>query len=93
AAQGEAAVDLAVGEAASPWAASLQSRLEVAHTHRANLDRIKDKQADTIEDLKAKIEDLRNEIVSKDKLIEDLKEVVDDVKAMVNRPIPTEVNG
>ncbi|KAK0524319.1 hypothetical protein OC835_005961 [Tilletia horrida] len=89
AAQGEAAVDLAVGEAASSLVASLQSRLEAAHTHRANLDKIKDKQAGTIEDLKVEIEDLRNEIARKDKLIEDLKEVFDDVKAMVNRPIPS----
>ncbi|KAK0541675.1 hypothetical protein OC844_007999, partial [Tilletia horrida] len=50
---------------------------------------IKDKQAGTIEDLKVEIEDLRNEIARKDKLIEDLNQVFDGVKAMLNKPIPS----
>ncbi|KAK0541665.1 hypothetical protein OC844_008008, partial [Tilletia horrida] len=53
---------------------------------------IKDKQAGTIEDLKVEIEDLRNEIARKDKLIEDLNQVFDGVKEMLNKPIPSAVN-
>ncbi|KAK0517836.1 hypothetical protein OC842_007983, partial [Tilletia horrida] len=40
-------------------------------------------------DLKVEIEDLRNEIARKDKLIEDLNQVFDGVKAMLNKPIPS----
>ncbi|KAK0541664.1 hypothetical protein OC844_008007 [Tilletia horrida] len=63
--------------------ASLQSRLEAAHAHRSKLDQIRDsKAADTIKALKAEIDDLQKEIVTKDKTIGDLKEVVDGVKTM-----------